>query len=159
MNLIGWCTITCMLYVWMQVCVHECVWSPVLPWHKSLELSRGLVLLPPSVSVCRGEVFYTDDRVNGRRQEKVSHARVMWDGQRNKCCDRKGHQQHENTVRDFSLWFARFSLSAMNLCEIDSVKRRIAAPLTFLHAVLSLLHLSRQMNGCIWRLKVKICTS
>lgn len=48
----------------------------VLPWHKSLELSRGLVLLSPSVSVCRGEVFYADDRANGGRRGKVSHACV-----------------------------------------------------------------------------------
>lgn len=60
--------------------------------HKSLELSRGLVLLSPSVSVCRGEVFYTDDRANGGRREKVSHARVMWDGRKNKCCGIEGQR-------------------------------------------------------------------
>lgn len=54
------------------VCVRACV--SLLLWHKSLELSRGLVLLPPSVSVCRGEVFYTDERAIGERCEKVSPA-------------------------------------------------------------------------------------
>lgn len=56
----------------MCVCVRACV--SLLLWHKSLELSRGLVLLPPSVSVCRGEVFYTDERAIGERCEKVSPA-------------------------------------------------------------------------------------
>lgn len=69
-----------------------CVWGSVLLWHKSLQLSRGLVLLSPSVSVCRGEVFYTGDRVNGGRREKVSHARVVWDGQKNKCCGIEGQR-------------------------------------------------------------------
>lgn len=69
-----------------------CVCGSVLPWHKSLELSRGLVLLSPSVSVCRGEVFCTDDRASGGRREKVSHARVVWDGQKNKCCGIEGQR-------------------------------------------------------------------
>lgn len=52
----------------------------VLLWHKSVELSRGLVLLSPSVSVCRGEVFYTDDRANGgeARESEPCSSRVGW---------------------------------------------------------------------------------
>lgn len=65
------------LYMWSlllmfdhvrTVCINAyvCVCVTVLQWHKSQELNR-LLLVPPSVSVCMGEVFYTDDRVNGRR--------------------------------------------------------------------------------------------
>lgn len=49
-KLVGW---------WVGVC------GSALPWHKSLEASRGLVVLAPSVCVCRAEVFYTDGRANG----------------------------------------------------------------------------------------------
>lgn len=47
------------------VCV--IMFGSLLEGHKSLELSRELVLRSPSVSVCRGEVFYTDDRENEGR--------------------------------------------------------------------------------------------
>lgn len=111
----------------------------VLPWHKSLELSRGLVLLSPSVSVCRGEVFYTDDRANGGRRGKVSHARVVWDGQKYKCCDIEGQRavrasceqcgetwgegMRRKTFSSHNLHLCRacYSLPKICFCEIDSV--------------------------------------
>jgi len=69
--------------------------------HKSPELSKGLLLLSPSVSVCRGEAFYTDDRANGGRQRKVSHAGVVWDGQKDECCGIAGQRVHHvSTQRD-----------------------------------------------------------
>lgn len=48
-------------------CKRVCVYVSLCYGGINHGLSRGPVLLPPSVSVCRGEVFYTDDRVNGGR--------------------------------------------------------------------------------------------
>lgn len=157
-----------------------CVCVCLLPWHKSLVLSRGLVLLSSSVSVCRGEVFYTDDRANGERREKVSHARVMWDGQKNKCCgiegqraacasceyvERLGGGEGKGCVEAFSshnlhLCRACYSLPKICFCEIYSVIqcwKNNAAHIMSLHAVLSLLHTAYpiHMNEFTWKLETQ----
>ena len=101
-NLIRRCVITCILYMCGCIgCVCVCVCGL---WHKSLEPSRGLVLLPPSVSVCWGEVFCTDDRANGgeARKSEPCLSRVGWTEKNKRLWYRRAaHVHHMNMRRDF----------------------------------------------------------